>query len=164
MTPCSKIIDFFYNKVERDKDFFHYCEMSDEEIVKILNTRAFNYLDEAVKRILTETSPSIEFNIVTKDEEQFFEDNLTQREILLLVSIMYEIYLSRDIAYLKCLNVNYTSTDLRVFDPSNARKTFMDMYAFVCNENKGLLDIYKNSDRLTGAFKVLDFASYDVEE
>ena len=164
MTPCSKIIDFFYNKVEKDKDFFHYCEMSDEEITKIINVRAFNYLDEAVKRILMETTPSIEFNIVTIDDEHFFEDDLTQREILLLVSIMYEIYLSRDIAYLKCLNVNYTSTDLRVFDPSNARKTFMEMYTFISNENKGLLDIYKNSDRNTGAFKVLDFASYNSEE
>ena len=164
MTPCSKVIDLFYNEIEKDKDFFHYCEMSDEEVMKISNKRAFNYLDKAIKRILMETNPTINFNIVIENEEQFFEDDLTPREILLIVSIMYETYLSRDIAYLKCLNVNYTSTDLRVFDPSNARKTFMEMYTFVCEKNNGLLDIYKNSDRNTGVFKVLDFASYDSEE
>ena len=77
---------------------------------------------------------------------------------------MYEMYLDRDIARLKCLMVNYTPTDLKVFDPSNARSTFLAMYESVCNKNALLIDDYASRDRLTGKLKGIDYASYDEGE
>lgn len=76
---------------------------------------------------------------------------------------MYEQYLFRDFSYLKTLNVNYTPTEMRVFDPSNARATFLNIYNTVCATNEKYIDIYKNSDRTTGALKSINFASYDSE-
>lgn len=58
----------------------------------------------------------------------------------------------------------YTPSDLQVFSPANDRKTFMEMYQIVCEENKTRLDRYRRKDRLTGEVKGIDYASYDEEE
>ena len=71
--------------------------------------------------------------------------------------------MERDIATLKTLNVNFTGTELRVFDPSNARKTFLAMYEDVKARNAYLLDVYKNTDRLTGFYTSIDFTSLDFD-
>lgn len=164
MTPCSDLITSFFARIEKDRDFFDYYNIIDEdEIMEIARTRAINYLHEAIARVIIDTTPSIEFKIITNENnELFFEDNLTEQEKFILVSLMYEYYLGRDISYLKILDVNYTSSDLRVFDPSNARRTFMEMYQEVCAQNKMLLDKYKNTDRLTGKFKTINFDLYDI--
>lgn len=164
MTPCSDLITSFFARIEKDRDFFDYYNIIDEdEIMEIARTRATNYLHEAIGRVIIDTTPSIGFKITTNENnESFFEDDLTEQEKFILVSLMYEYYLSRDISYLKILDVNYTSSDLQVYDPSNARRTFMEMYQEVCTQNKTLLDRYKNTDRLTGKFKTINFDLYDI--
>ena len=82
-------------------------------------------MDEAVNRLIIEASPSVDFT--DRDNEQFHFD-LTGSELAIIPSLMYEQYLFRDFSYLKTLNVNYTPTEMRVFDPSNARATFLNIY------------------------------------
>lgn len=98
------------------------------------------------------------------DSTETFDFEMTRREIHIMASLMFEAYLARDIAKLKALSVNYTPTDVRVFDPSNARKTFQAMYEFVCAQNVTLLDTYRNTDRLTGNYVEINYAAYDEEE
>lgn len=159
-TPYSVLIERFYRRIEKDRDFFHYFELSDGEALSLAKNRALGYLDEAVALIIMECMPQVDFSDRDDDKEQFNFD-LNDSEKHLISSLMYQYYLDRDIAFLKVLNVNYTSTELRVFDPSNARSTFLEMYKFVCEQNDGLMDRYKNTDRSTGALKVIDFSSYD---
>ena len=97
-------------------------------------------------------------------EDAAFTADLTAQEVYILASLMYRQYLDRDIAYLATLSVNYTSTDLRVFDPSNARKTFAALYQSVCAECDRLVDTYRNTDRLKNVFAGIDFDQYDVAE
>lgn len=98
------------------------------------------------------------------DKLEEFNFEMTKREIFLMASIMFECYLERDVSKLKCLSVNYAPTDVRVFDPSNARKTFQAMYEFVCSQNALLLDTYRNTDRLTGEYAGINYASFDEED
>ena len=107
--------------------------------------------------------PDVDFND-RDDVTQEFNFDWTNSEVFLIGSLMYEMYLDRDIARLKCLMVNYTPTDLKVFDPSNARSTFLAMYESVCNKNALLIDDYASRDRLTGKLKGIDYASYDEGE
>ena len=74
--------------------------------------------------------------------------------------MMFQVYLSRSIAKLKTLEVNYSSSDLKVFDPSNARTSFMTMYEKVCQDNAFLIEEYKSRDRLTGAFIEVGYEGY----
>jgi len=162
VTAYQTILDAFYHRIEKDKEFFNYFNLTDAEALALAKERSLSYMDEALARITFECQPSVDFSD-RDDANESFGFTLSKIEIFLVSSLMYQSHLERDIAYLKTLNVNYTSTDLRVFDPSNARSTFMDMYKSVCDQNEALMDKYKNLDRATGTYKTVDFNAYDDE-
>ena len=159
-TQFSVPIEYFFRRVEEDRKFFNYFQLSDADAMALATNRATQYLYESCTRIVFECPDKATYFDYDANNNTFSGD-LTQREILLLSSIMYEMYLNRDIAKLKCWNVNFTPTDLRVFDPSNARKTFLSMYNTVVAENDHLMDVYRNSDRETGEMLAINFPSYE---
>lgn len=161
-TPFEGPIDRFFYRIEEDRDFFQYLNLDETEAMQLARRRAEHYLRNAIDRIMLDGSPEIDFSDIDEPLGQFNAD-LTSREVFILASLMYEYYLAKDIAKIKTYTVNYTATDLRVFDPSNARTSFMEIYNGVKAENEKLLDLYRNTDRLTGAAKGIDFASYDEE-
>lgn len=151
----------FFRRVEEDRDFFQYINLSNDESMNLAKIRALGFLHEACARLAFDCPEGSDF--LDYDDESFeFGFDLTKKEVHLVASLMYENYLNRDIAKLKCLSVNFTSTDLRVFDPSNARKTFMDMYLAVKAENDYMVDTYRCTDA-EGAYYGIDFQSYDDE-
>lgn len=157
-TTYEQIFDLFFRRIEKDEDFFRYYELSAEEALALAKERASAYLEEAIGIVMSKTLPQIDFN--NRDDTKFnFEFNSMER--LLIPSLMYEMYLDRDIAYLKLYEVNFTSSDLKVFSPSDARTSFMTMYNSVKAYNEQLLDDYKNIDRETGKYKRLDYAKYN---
>lgn len=160
-TPVDDVINLFLSRVEEDRSFFHYRGMSDEESMKIVKSRSTQYLKLAIARVTLDCHPSISF-MLTDDKENFSE-TLTYVEEFLLSSLMYEYYLEKDIARLKTYNVNYTSSELRVFDPSNARTSFQALYDDIRGQNLCLLDSYRNTDRVTGEFTSIDFDQYAEE-
>lgn len=159
-TPFSIPIERFFHRIEEDREFFHYYRLSDDEAMELAGIRAQAYLRNAADKIMMGGMAEIDFSDVDDILGQFNTD-LTSQEVYLLSSLMYEFYLEKDISRLKTLSVNYTSSDLKVFDPSNARTSFHALYQEVCERNAVLLDNYRNIDRKTGAFKGIDYASYD---
>lgn len=161
-TQLMELTDDFLHLVEKDIDFFRYFELNDTEALALAKARAAKLLDEATSRIMMYTNPSVDLNArdpITGD----ITVSLNYQEKEIIPSVMYEIYLERDFAFLKALNVNYTRTDLRVFDPSNARSTFLEIYDKVKTRNAEYLDLYKNTDRATGQFRKIDFGSFDED-
>jgi len=130
--------------------------------LELATDRANVFLDEALALFTLKCTPDIDF-YDKDDTAEIFNFDATGREIFLIISLMYQQYLERDISKLKCLNVNYTSNDLRVFDPSNARTTFKALYDSVCSKNEILIDDYISKDRLTGKLKSIDFISYESD-
>lgn len=159
-TPYETLIERFLNLVKKDKKFFRYIGLSDEEIFLVIQKRALELLDLSVDRIIIDGLPSVDF---TDRDDKGFNFELTSSEKLILPSLMYEYYMREDIAYLKVLSVNYTPNNLRVFSPDNARNSFNNLYNTICEQNEQLLDNYRNSDRDTGKLKIIDFASYDED-
>ena len=162
MTPYSEIYDQFFHRIEEDRDFFNYYKLSDDEVMAVAKERASAYMDEAVARITINCLPTIDFDARTEDGTGFQED-LTPSEKFLISSLMFEQYMERDIAYLKRLSVNYTNKELTTFSPDNWRNSFQNMFESVQLKNLALMDKYKNTDRLTGQYRVLDFSSFDAE-
>ena len=163
MTKYTDIKEWFYSLIEKDEQFFNYYDIPQNEALEIAHERADRYLEEAVRVIQTECMPQVDFSKRTEASDGF-DFEFTQTELLLISMIMYERYLFRDFSYLKTYNVNFTSSEIKVFDPSNARTSFMEMYNSVKEENARLKDIYKNTDRLTGAYRTFDVSLYDVED
>lgn len=156
-------INRFFDRIEEDREFFQYYNLSDAAALQLAQSRATNYLHNAIDKMMIDGMPEVDFTDYDETAAEFNFD-LTSREIFILASLMYEFYLEKDIAKLKTYNVNYTSTDLKVFDPSNARSTFQELYDGVLARNEHLLDQYRNTNRLTGAFKTINYAAYNDEE
>ena len=163
MTSYEVIYEMFFRRVEKDKKFFSYVGLTDAQAMQLARERANGYFEEALAVLTMKGRPSVDFTDRDRAAAQFNFD-LTAQEKYIVSSLMYQQYLERDIAYLKTLSVNYTSTDLRVFDPSNARSTFMTMFNAIKGECEEMLDIYRNTDRTSGDFIGIDFESYDTEE
>ena len=160
-TSINTPIELFLRRIEKDRDFFNYYNLLDFEALKLAKQRASYFLEEAIFRLILECEPSVDFT--ERDENGNFTFEWSAQEKLLIPSLMYEVYLSRDFAYLKTLDVNYTSSELKVFDPSNARATFLNIYEKVQKENEHLIDKYKNTNRDEGGYKTVDFSLYDFE-
>ena len=159
MTDYSKIITPFLSMVSKDKSYFNYFHLSEEQALEVANTRALTYMQSAINRIILEGNPTVDFTNRDNSDGRFNFD-LTPSELILIPSLMYEAYLEQDIALIKVESVNYTPTELRVFDPSSARSSFMDMYKFICERNDKYLSIYRSSDR-NGNYRDFSFALYD---
>jgi hypothetical protein len=159
-TPFKVPIDAFLKRIEKDRDFFQCINLSERESMALALKRSDNYLTEAIGRLSLCGCNQIDFTD-TDNINRVFNNDLTTTEIFLIASIMYEMHLDRDISKIKILSVNYSPTDLRVFDPSNARSTFLEIYNTVRETNLKLIDEYINRNRLTGKLIGVDYAQYD---
>lgn len=159
-TPYCEIINAFLRRIEMDRNFFNYLNMTPEQAGELARQRSLGLMGEAIGILVSYCSPEVDFTD-RDDEAEQFNFSLTAREKYLIPSLMYQQYLERDIAKLKVLNVNYTPTELRVFDPSNARETFMNIYRYVCDTNASLMDEYRNRGRDDGKYLSINFAAYD---
>lgn len=160
-TSIDTPIELFLRRIEKDRDFFNYYNLIDDEAMKLAKERAGYFLDEAIGRLVIECEPDVDFT--DRDENGNFTFEWNAQEKLLIPSLMYEVYLSRDFAYLKTLSNDYTSTELRVFDKSNARTSFLAMYEKIQEDNKHLLARYKDTQRTNGSYKTVNFSLYDFE-
>lgn len=163
MTSYEQIKDSFFSMIEKDEDFFNYYNIPLKEAEELAEQRADQYMEEAVRLIVTKCQPSADFSKRTEDGTGF-ELTFNQSEGLLVPSIMYEFYLFRDFSKLKTYREHFTASEIKVFDPSNARTTFLKIYNEVHMMNEQLLDEYRNTDRDTGKYKTIDVSRYDTEE
>lgn len=159
-TSMMEPINRFLRRVEEDRDFFQYFMLSDEEALSLARHRARNYLEDAIDRMMIDGRPTVDMTDI--DEDTFsFNIELTRSEVFILASLMYEFYLAKDISRIKTQSVNYTGSELKVFDPSNARSTFLKLYENVQAQNEMYLDTYRNTDRNTGGFIAINTTSVD---
>ena len=161
-TSFQKPVDIFLGRIEKDIDFFRYIGLDDEEAAKLAARRSKDILLQANAALTLRCKSDIDFTDVDEGNDVYTAD-LNSNEIYLVGSMMYEIYLQKDIAKIKLDNVNYTASELQVFDPSNARSTFMSIYETIVAENKLLIAEYRDTDRKTGKYLGIDYASYDEE-
>lgn len=160
VTPFEVITDRLLRKIEKDKDFFSYYNVPVSDIQDLVEEQAIGYLYDAIDLLVSQCEPEV--NFYDYDEENdWFNFELTQREIGLLASLMYQVYFERDEAMLKAFKLQMTPNDLRVFSPANERKTFMDMLAHIKEKNTNDIARYIGTDRLTGQRKSINHSLYD---
>ena len=158
-TTFAEVNDIFFRKVEEDRNFYQYFNLSEAEAMNLATDRATAFLREAAARLNLEVSNGINFLDwdLTKGEWNFV---LTDTEKYLIACLQFEVYLARNVARLRAFTVNFTPTDLNVFSPANDRTSFMNMYNAVKQENASLIDNYKSKYRLTNSKLEIDYASY----
>ena len=159
-TSFDKITSRLLRKIEKDKDFFEYYNLSVSEVQSIVMEQAVGYLYDAIDLLTSKCEPDTDF--YDYDEELLqFNFELTQREIGLLSSLMYEVYFERDEALLKAFKIRMTPSDLNQFSPANERKSCEDMSQRIKDENTNKIAKYVSTDRNTGKRKMIDHSQYD---
>ena len=142
-TPVEKVFSMFRMMLEKDSGFFQYEGLDASEAQALSAKRADAYLNAAIAEMTLEAGGKVDFGRVG----DYFKEELTEPEVFLLALRMLVIYLSGNIPPLATANVNYTGRELRVFDPSNARSTFMEMLQSVRANLAAKMDLYRSNDR-----------------
>lgn len=159
-TSFDKIIKKFFRKIEKDRDFFAYYNITLDEAMKLAKAQASGYLTEAVEKLTDECVPDVDF--FDYDEEiQEFNFKLTNKEIGLLSDLMREVYFERDFVKLKAFKIAMTPSDLNQFSPATERRTFTDMVNGIKTENVGKISQYASIDRNTGKKKMINYSQYN---
>lgn len=162
-TPFEKVLSRLLRKIEKDGDFFTYYNLSVSEVQSLVMEQATGYLYDAIDLLTSKCEPDVDF--YDYDEKlEIFNFELTQKEIGLLASLMYEVYFERDEALLKAFKIRMTPSDLSAFSPANERKTFEDMLQRIKNENTNKIAKYISTDRKTGKRKMIDHSQYNYDE
>ena len=161
-TSFEKVINKFFRKIEKDREFFSYYNVSLEEAMQLAKEQANGYLLEAVEKLTDECVPDVDF--FDYDEElQVFNFKLTEKEIGLLTDLMREVYFERDFVTLKAFKIAMTPSDLNQFSPASERKTFTDMVNGIKSENIGKISQYASVDRITGKKKLINYSQYNED-
>lgn len=150
----------FYRRIENDRSFFKYYNISTEEAIELAKTRANGYLIEAVEKLTDNCTPDIDFFNYDEDLETFNVE-LTRKEQGLLADLMYEVYFDRDLVLLKAFKIAMTPSDLNQFSPAVERKTFTEMVDWIKQDNRKKIDHYNSVDRITGERKTIDHSKYN---
>lgn len=159
-TSFDEVISRLLRKIEKDKDFFSYYNLSVSEVQLLVMEQATGYLYDAIDLLTSKCEPPVD--MYNYDEELMqFNFELTQREIGLLASLMYEVYFERDEALLKAFKIRMTPSDLNQFSPANERASFENMLQRIKNENTNKIAKYVSTDRKTGKRKMIDHSQYD---
>ena len=159
-TSFDKVIERLLRKIEKDKEFFAYYNVSVSQAQELVLEQATGYLYDAIDLLTSKCEPDVDF--YDYDTEILsFNFKLTSKEIGLLSSLMYEVYFERDEALLKAFKIRMTPSDLSTFSPANERKTFEDMLQRIKNENINKISKYVSTDRVTGKRKTIDHSQYD---
>ncbi len=162
-TPFEKICKRFYDRIEKDENFFNYYNVSVSEAVSIAEQRAKNYLVESLDELSSIGNLDVDFSDYD-DEIETINFKLYSKEIKLIVEIMFLTYMKRDETLLHAMEISFTPSDLTVFSPGNERTSYRNFIADLAKSVDDKIDEYKNRDRKTNKLKqTIDYSQYSEE-
>jgi len=163
MVEFETLYEAFFDKIEKDKDFFSYNNVPIEYALDIAKMRSNRYLKEALSAISLKCTPDkcgknfIDFD----DKNKVLNYDLSYIEIDIIASVMYEKYLFREFSKLKAQANRFTTKDLNVFSPANERNSFSAMYNLIVQANEVMIDRYNSIDHTTGNTLTLDYSNIE---
>lgn len=68
----------------------------------------------------------------------------TNKENKLIIDLMFQVYMERDLPLLHAFKINFTPSDLSVFSPANERNSYEAFIKRLNEDNEIALDDYKS--------------------
>ena len=162
-TDFDDILNRFYNRIEKDEDFFNYYNIDISDATNIAVQRATNYLIESLDDLSMVSNLQVDFSDY---DEEIGEINfkLLPKEKNLLAEMMFLKYMKRDETLLHAMEINFTPSDLSVFSPANERTSYRNFINDLTNKVELKIDDYKNRDRMTNALKqTINYSDYSED-
>ena len=163
MTSYKEIFKRTLHRIEKDTDFFSYYNVSESEAEQLIIEQLISYLPDAIDKIYERGCPDIDFYSAMDNEIMEFTIDLTQREIGLISSLMFLVYLERQFALMKAFQIRMLPSDLNTFSPANERNSFKLLVSEVRHECDIALSHYFSVDRITNLYKTIDHSIYNYE-
>lgn len=162
-TKFSTIFERFYDRIEKDENFFSYYNISAHEATAIAVQRANNYLIDALDMLSSVGNLEVDFSDYDTEIQQI-NFVLLPKEIKIIVEIMFLEYMKRDESLLHAMEINFTPSDLTVFSPANERTSYRNFIKDLSYNVEIMIDNYKNRDRLTGILKnTINYSAYSED-
>ena len=159
-TRFEYLFDRFYRRVEKDEEFFNYYNVNMSEAIQLAHDRAKGCLLDALDRLATTSSLQVDFTDYSMETERL-GFKTTARENKLIVDLMFQVYMERDLPLLHAFKINFTPSDLSVFSPANERNSYENFIKRLDTDNEIALDDYKSRDRETGELKkTINYSAY----
>lgn len=163
MTSYQEIFNRTLHRIEKDTDFFSYYNVSPEQAEQLVMEQLVSYLPDAIDKIYERGCPEVDFYGAMDDKLQQFNIDLTRREIGLISSLMFLVFLERQLALLGAFKLRMSPGDLNTFSTANERNSFKALVSDVRHECDIALSHYFSVDRLTNSYKTIDHSAYDYE-
>ena len=164
MTSYQEIFTRALHRIEKDADFFSYYNVeSQAEVEQLVMEQLASYLPDAIDKIYERGVPEVDFYSAMDNELQEFTIDLTRREIGLISSLMFLVYLERQFALMKAFQLRMSPSDMSVFSSANERNSFKALVSEVRHECDIALSHYFSVDRLTNQRLTIDHSQYDYE-
>ena len=151
-TTFDYLFNRFYKRIEKDEEFFNYYNVDVEEAIQLAHERARGCLIDALDRLSSTSNLQVDF-LIDFEEIEELGFKTTNKENKLIVDLMFQVYMERDLPLLHAFKINFTPSDLTVFSPANERNSYEAFIARLDNDNEIALDDYKSRDRETGKLK-----------
>ena len=160
-TSFDYLFERFYRRIEKDEDFFNYYNVDIAEAVQLAHERAKGCLIDALDRLSSTSNLQVDFS--DYDEEiETLGFKTTNKENKLIVDLMFQVYMERDLPLLHAFKINFTPSDLSVFSPANERNSYESFITRLDENNEIALDDYKSRDRNTGKLKnTINYSAYE---
>lgn len=157
-TSYQVFYDAFFCKMEQNRKFFKYYNITDEEAMNLAKLRANTYLNEAIARLLLSCSPDVDWNDIDVENE-CFNFLATNTEIKLIANLMFEQYYEKGLGKLDVVLNTLTASDMKLLaNPSQERNSFNNMLSKIKSDNDTAITKYASRDRLTNKRKVIDYS------
>lgn len=151
-TTFEFLFERFYRRIEKDEKFFNYYNVDVAEAIQLAHDRAKGCLIDALEILSSISGLQVDFsNYDDKSEELNFKTIPTENK--LIVDLMFQVYMERDLPLLHAFKINFTPSDLSVLSPANERNSYDAFINRLDTKNKAALDDYKSRDRDTGKLK-----------
>lgn len=149
-TSYSDINDKFIHKIKKFKSFFCYNNLSDEEIIELIEERTSELLEDAIDEFQPMISKMQKVNFYNKDDDnKEFLFKVTNEEIDLLSDLMViKMMEEKELTLIE--DNEYLGTDITVFSPNEQRKTSLLMTEQRRERFKKKVKRYNSSNRNTG--------------
>lgn len=162
-TDFNIILNKFYDRIEKDEDFFNYYNVKVSEAISIATRRSMNYLIESLDDLSSVGNLQVDFSDY---DSEIMEINfkLLPKEINIIVDMMFLKYMRRDEALLHAMEINFTPSDLTVFSPANERTSYRNFIKQLSDDLEIRIDDYKSRERLTGILRqTINYSDYSEE-
>lgn len=163
ITHFDTVLKKFYDRIEKDENFFNYYNVNIIEAKAIATQRATNYLVESLDDLSAVSNLQVDFSDYDIEVRRI-NFKLLPKEISLLAEMMFLKYMKRDESLLHAMEINFTPSDLSVFSPGNERTSYRNFINDLTVKVEIKIDDYKNRDRISNALKqTINYSSYSED-